>query len=294
MEDLATYETIVTNPVVSNYCGYEIAAVGMPYSGTTLIQMLKMAEMTDIPNPTKDNQGFVDLLQKITVMSHAERVKTVYDYDAEGKTVDLDTLVTDEHIQEILSSEMTGFALEEESEDTTAFTIIDKNGMVVSCTNTLSSFFGCKETVDGFYLNNTARNFGTGVNGYEAGKRPRSFIAPAILRSEDEVIAIASPGGDAILKILSTVLIDICQFDTKPQEAVDKQRLLFKTNDTIYYEIGYDTVPIADASATGYAAIPNSSHSYFGNVALSGYEKENGFYAVTDVRRNGYSVSSNR
>lgn len=293
MSDFSDYETYVTDPVVGTYNGYEIVSASMPYSGTTLVQMLKMAEMLDIKKPSVDNQAFIDMLQKITIMSHAERVNTVYDYDAVGKTPDTASMVSDAHIKELISEEMPDYELELESEDTTAFTIIDENGMIVSCTNTLSSFFGSKVEVDGIYLNNTARNFGTGVNAYEAGKRPRSHIAPTILRSEDEVIAIATPGGDAILKVLSTVLMDICQFDTEPQEAVDKQRLVFTGNTTISYEIGYETPAIADAYDTGYTAIPNSSHSYFGNVALSGYNKENGFYAVTDARRDGYSVFSN-
>lgn len=292
-EDLASYETIVTRPVIGDYCGYEIVAAGMPYSGTTLIQMLKMAEVTQMPNPEENNQKYVDFLRNITVLSHADRVKNVYDYEAAGTTADTENMVSDAYIQELLASDVSGIMWEEESEDTTAFTIIDADGMVVSCTNTLSSFFGSKEVVDGFYLNNTGRNFGSDVNAPESGKRPRSHITPAILRSEDEVIAIASPGGDVIVKVLSTVLIDICQFDTEPQEAVDKQRVMFESNNTIYYEIGYETPSVADVFDTGYTAIPNSSHSKFGAIALSGYSEETGYYGVTDVRRDGHSVSAN-
>lgn len=291
-EDLAAYETICTQPVKGSYQEYEIVAADMPYSGTTLVQMLKMAEMIEIPDPKSDNQGFLDGLLQITTLSHAERAKTVYDYKAAGETVNSETLVSDAHVQELLGVDLSEYEMETESEDTTAFTVIDDAGMVVVCTNTLSSFFGSKKEVDGIYLNNTARNFGSGVNGYEPGKRPRSFVAPAILRSENETIAIASPGGDVIVKVLATTLMDICQFDTDPQVAVDKQRVLFEGKETLTYEIGYDTDTVADVFDTGYTAIPNSSHSYFGAIALSGCSKEDGYYTVTDQRRNGHSVSN--
>ena len=42
-EDLASYSVEKSEPVVSNFMGYEVAAAPAPFSGTSLIQMLKMA-----------------------------------------------------------------------------------------------------------------------------------------------------------------------------------------------------------------------------------------------------------
>ena len=285
LSDLANYETKCSKPIVGKYLDYEVASAVVPYSGATLIQMLKMAEKLDIPNPKENSKGFIDGLRNITAISHVDRIKNVYDFDDFDKA---NSLVTESYINNLLATSMENISYEEdESEDTTAFTVIDKNGMVVSCTNTLSSFFGCKESVGGFFLNNSGRNFGTGVNAYQPGKRPRTHIAPSILKSDDEVFAIASPGGNVIVKILGTVIIDICQYETEPQEAVDKQRILFKDSSLIYYEIGHDTDPLVKVTGAGFPAVPITNHPYFGCVSISGYNEENGFYAAADFRRQG-------
>jgi gamma-glutamyltranspeptidase/glutathione hydrolase len=294
LDDLAAYETIRTDAVLGQYQGYTVASAAAPFSGVTLIQMLEMAERLEIPDPDEDAKTFLAELQQITLAAHQDRVNGVFDLRFDSTGVDQAERVSDAYIAQMLNLSVEDFEEEEESEDTTAFTIVDSNGMVVSCTNTLSSFFGSKKMAAGFFLNNTGTNFGSGVNAYARGKRPRSHIAPTILRSDDEVIAIASPGGNVIVKVLSTVLMDMLQYHTEPQEAINKQRLLFKKAGLIYYEIGYDTPLLAEVSGKGYALLPYSSHSYFGNVAYASYHTENGFYAATDIRRNGNGVYVNR
>lgn len=292
MGDLAAYETIKSEAVVGTYREYTIGAAAAPFSGITLIQMLKMAEALDIPSPAEDNGGFLDDLYEMSQKSQYERLRNVYDLRF-GSGVNQNEMVTDAYIAKMLNMDIGDFDEEEECEDTTGFTVIDRNGLTVACTNTLSSFFGCKTSVDGFFMNNTGYLFGSGVNTYETGKRPRTHISPAILVSDDEIIAVASPGGNLITKILANVLLDIVEFGEEPQTAIDKQRVVFLYGDVLYYEVGYDTPPLAQASGYGYPVVPYSWHPYFGNVALSGYRTDTGFYATRDVRRCGNGASYN-
>lgn len=291
LSDLSSYETRISNPVIESFGDYEIASASMPYSGTTLIQMLKMAEKLDITSPNEDRKLYLDQLDYITLSSHLDRIKNVYDYSFYNK--ELKNYTNDTYINHLLSQRLNDIEYEDESEDTTSFTVIDKDGMVVSCTNTLSGFFGCKKSVCGFYMNNTGRNFGVGVNAYAPGKQPRTHIAPTILRNDNEIIAIASPGGNVIVKVLGNILIDICLFNTKAEDAISKQRILFKQKDLIYYETGYKSELICDPRNSGYRIAPVSNHSYFGCVTYCHYSLKNGFYAVTDIRRQGDSVYKN-
>lgn len=293
MDDLANYETIRTDAVTGSYLGYTVAAMPAPFSGATLIQALEMAEMLDIPSPEEDTQGFLEQLRQITAAAHSDRIKNIFDPRFGTPSVSQSEMVSEAYIASLLQLDPEEYEDEEESEDTTAFTIVDRNGLVVSCTNTLSSFFGSKVAAAGFFMNNSGRNFGSGVNAYEPGKRPRTHIAPAILRSEDEVIAVATPGGNVIIKVLSSVLMDIFQFGTPAEEAIAKQRLIFKTSSMIYFEVGYDTPLLASVSKSGYSTVPYNSHSYFGNIAYSSYSGTEGFWACTDVRREGKGAFSN-
>ena len=293
MDDLEAYETIKTSPVISTYRDYDIVSAAAPYSGETLIQMLKMMELLDIDSPEENREDFLEKLERATLASHADRSVHVYDLRFSNERIDENNYVTDTYIKELLNLDTDDIEIEEESEDTTGFTIVDKNGMVVACTNTLSHFFGSRVNVGGFYLNNSGVNFGSGVNARESGKRPRTHISPTILRKDGEVFAIASPGGNAIVKVLAEVIMDICRFGTDPQKAVDKQRVMFRTGGVIYYETGYDTEALVKVQGSGYRAVPVENHSVFGNVALSGYREGSGFYAVKDIRRNGNCMIEN-
>lgn len=293
LDDLAGYETLSGPALVGSYQGYAVASAPAPFSGATLIQMLEMAELLDIPSPEADAQAFLEQLRRITVAAHRDRLAHVFDLRfgetdyTQAETVELDYLAG------LLRLEPEAFAEEDESEDTSAFTVIDEDGLVVSCTNTLASFFGGKVVAGGFFLNNSGRNFGSGVNACEPGKRPRTHIAPVILRAGEETIAAATPGGNVIVKVLAQVLMDILQFGTPPEEAIAKQRLVFRTADQIYYEIGYDTPPLVPVAGSGYDTLPYDNHSYFGNLSYSSYSPAEGFRACADGRREGAGRCAN-
>ena len=293
LEDLAAYETTKTDAVVGTFGEYTVGAAGAPFSGATLIQMLKMAEMLELPDPDDDNVGFLSKLCKISQTAQYDRINHIYDYRFSHTPVDQNASVTNSYIADLLGLDVSNFVEEEECEDTTGFTVIDQNGMVVACTNTLSSFFGSKIFVDGFYMNNTGYLFGSGVNAYAAGKRPRTHISPAILISDDEILAVASPGGNCITRVLANVVLDVCRFGEDYQTAIDKQRVIFLHGNVLYYESGYDTPLMVKVSGCGYSAIAYSYHSFFGSVSLSGYNDKLGFFAGEDVRRCGSSLASN-
>lgn len=290
--DLAAYQTVKTEPVIGSYAGYEVASAAAPYSGATLIQMLEMAELTQLTDHAADPAAFLQELQTITFATENDRRQHVYDLRF-GDNTDQSDLVSQDYITQLCQESIDGYVPEEECEDTTAFAVMDKNGMVIVGTNTLSSFFGCGATVDGFFLNNSGSCFGSGVNSAAPGKRPRTYISPTILRSEDGCIAIATPGGNVIVKVLAQTLMDICQMGTQPQTAVEKQRFFFTAPQTICYESGYDTPYMVDISQADYTSYPKTNHSYFGNIALVSYSKHDGFRAVSDMRREGYGIAKN-
>ena len=293
MSDLAAYRTIRTDAVVGTYRDYTVGTAAAPFSGATLLQMLKMAEALEISDPDENRTDFLADLLKISQISQYERLQNVCDLRFENIGMTQQEMVSNGYIAQILNLDVSDFTEEEECEDTTGFTVIDQDGMVVACTNTLSSFFGSRGYVGGFFMNNTGYLFGSGVNDWEKGKRPRTHISPAILVSDDEVIAVASPGGNLITKVIANVLLDICQFGEEAQTAIDKQRTVFLYGNVLYYEVGYKTPLLVEVAGCGYPSVAYSSHPYFGNVALSGYREESGFYATRDIRRGGYGMAAN-
>src|SRR5699024_12806193 len=98
---------------------------------------------------------------------------------------------------------------DEDYNNTTHFVIVDKDGTMVSTTNTLGNFFGSGNSVGGFFMNNNMENYSESddiTNSVEPGKTSRRFTSPSIVKNDDKTIEIGSPGGKRIPIIMADVL----------------------------------------------------------------------------------------
>jgi gamma-glutamyltranspeptidase/glutathione hydrolase len=132
---------------------------------------------------------------------------------------------------------------------TTHFSVVDKWGNVVSYTNTIESSHGIGTFAGyrkpdgsfrnhGFLLNNELTDFNTvssthrvtgeiGYNDVDAGKRPRSSMAPTMLFSPDgkPILAYGSPGGATIINSVVNITINLVDHKMGLQEAIDAGRI---------------------------------------------------------------------
>ena len=293
-EDLKAYEAIAGDAVTDKFGTCTIAAATPPFSGITLIQMLKMMDISNIPDPKSQREQFLENFIKIKMSATSDRTSNLADSRFSEKGRNYHTHTDEAYLKKLLKKDVSKSNEEIEYEDTTHLSVTDKNGMVVSCTNTLSRFFGSRVYTGGFFLNNSLRNFSKGVNEYKPGKRPRTYISPSIIKDESgEIYAVGTPGGNVIPTVLSLVISDIQMFETDPQEAVDKMRIFVKSADTIDVETGLDSELIADPYDLGYFVVPYTSNIYFGSINIAGYGGDRGYFAAYDKRRDGYCVAVN-
>jgi len=109
---------------------------------------------------------------------------------------------------------------------TTHFSVVDGAGNAVSWTQTISSFFGTGNMVDGYFLNNELGNFkavpeeGSPIN-LEPGRRPRTTIAPLVVRKDGKVRwVIGSPGAGRIGSTIVEILVNVIDFDMSLENAI--------------------------------------------------------------------------
>lgn len=295
-DDLASYDTIVTDAIVGQFHGNEVASVPAPFSGTTLIQMLKMAETLNIPDPTSDPQGYLDALVKLSMTCGKDRISHICDTRFENSEFDFNKAVSDEYINNLINLGYGDFEPDEEGQDTTHFSIIDKNGMAVACTNTLTQFFGSKLYIDGFFINNSLRNFSNGNNTLKPGKRCRTFMSPTLIRnSAGDMLAIGTPGGNIIPGVMTPIILDIYMFNVRPQDAVNKQRVVVRNSQSLLVENSFDGVypPVVNTAGSGYLIVKMSLGAYFGSVNIAAYNNEIGYFATADIRRYGCGRTDN-
>lgn len=296
--DLEEYSVEEREPVQGEFAGYDVISAPPPFSGITLIQSLQMAEMLNVQKAEKDTALFTHLTSEITNRANSDRVKHIG--DPAFAEIDEKELTDKEYSRELAQDislnelsekyQLKGKELEEEHISTTHFVVTDKDGTVVSVTNTLSNFFGSGENVDGFFLNNNLNNFNNienSLNYYEPGKRSRTFTAPTILRKDNEVIGIGTPGGSRIPMMLTEVLVRHLLFKESLQDAIDAPRFSIENNH-LYTEFQYPTSVREELEGMGYDVEEKSSSIYYGGVqAIVIDQKDNVIYGGADPRRQG-------
>ncbi|USL37355.1 gamma-glutamyltransferase [Priestia megaterium] len=296
--DLEEYSVEEREPVQGEFAGYDVISAPPPFSGITLIQSLQMAEMLNVQKAEEDTALFTHLTSEITNRANSDRVKHIG--DPAFSEIDEKELTDKEYSRELAQDvslnklsekyQLEGNDLEEEHISTTHFVVTDKDGTVVSVTNTLSNFFGSGENVEGFFLNNNLNNFNnikSSLNYYEPGKRSRTFTAPTILRKDNEVIGIGTPGGSRIPMMLTEVLVRHLLFKESLQDAIDAPRFSIENNH-LYTEFQYPTSIREELEGMGYDVEEKSSSIYYGGVqAIVIDQKDNVIYGGADPRRQG-------
>lgn len=286
--DIASYQVAVTKAPTVCCGGYTLYASDAPSSGITVLQMMKLAETFQMPSPSEDAAGYLQTLKKCQQTAYAARSHTLVDpafddYDSSYYT-------SDGYIEGLAASAAAPVESDPERQCTTQFSVIDGNGMVVNVTNTLSDSWGSCKQVDGFYLNNTGSNFSdSGINAYEAGKQPRTHIAPVIAVGADgSRLAVGSPGGSVIPQVVMPVLQNILSFGVDPVTAVEQSRFVFADDGRLCLETddnGSTGKKLLDQSGLSMNYYYNNSHIYFGCTSLVGYSPDFGVFGVCDMRR---------
>ncbi len=118
---------------------------------------------------------------------------------------------------------------------TTHMTIVDAKGNVVSMTTTVEAGMGSYHVTQGFVLNNQLTDFSATptsadglpvANRVEAGKRPRSSMAPTLVFDANSdgtpgafKMATGSPGGSTIIQFVTKTLVGALDWGMNAQQA---------------------------------------------------------------------------
>ena len=190
----------------------------------------------------------------------------------------------------------------EEPPSTTHFSIVDKHGNAVAWTQTISGFFGTGNLVDGYFLNNELGNFksspveGSPIN-MEPGRRPRTTIAPMVVRKDGEVRwVIGSPGGGRIGSTIIEILVNLIDFGMDLEKAITAPKF---TGYDVYHEIKLeDEFPektVRFLQALGHE-VEEYDHPdlYFGGPNAISVSKDGLLTGVGSIRRNGGAAAPHK
>ena len=253
LADLAGYEVKVRDAVCGTYRSYRVCGMPLPSSGgLTVLQMLKILEPFDLRAMGPASFWSVHYVSEAGRLAFADR--GVYMADPAFFTPP-EGLLDDAYLrsrsalirpdasmgvagpgtppEKLPASQRVALGRDNALDlpSTSHLSIVDKYGNAVAMTTTIESGFGSRlMTQGGFLLNNQLTDFsfvpteqGKPVaNRVEAGKRPRSSMAPTIVYDRFGRVAIVagSPGGSAIINYVAKTLLAIIDWDLDPQAAV--------------------------------------------------------------------------
>ncbi len=248
--DLSAYEAKLREPIATDYRGLHVVTMPPASSGGfALLEMLNMLEHFNLKEMGHNTASTVHILSETMKLAYADRRKSAGDPDFVSNPVDLliSKTYAHERAKQISRERSTPpetispfDPLAQESPDTTHFSIVDKQGNVVSNTYTLGSSFGSGALVEGagFLLDNQIKNFSLRVdvpgatfsnsemNKIEPGKRMLSSMTPTIVfRQGAPFLVVGSPGGSTIINTVLQIILNVVDHEMNIAEATFAPRL---------------------------------------------------------------------
>ncbi len=251
INDLKNYNPVWREPLVSSYRNNQIITMPPPSSGGVhIIQMLNILEKYNLNEFEHNSSDYINLLSE--VMKHAYADRSKYLGDPDFYDVPVKKITSNQYANEIFkeinlgmskssSNIHPGMYLNNESHETTHFSVADIKGNIVSSTYTLNSTFGSGVVIKGtgILMNNEMDDFSAapgipnqfGLLGAEANeivpmKRPLSSMTPTIVMKEDELFfTTGSPGGSRIISAVLQSILNIVDFDMNLEKATFAKRI---------------------------------------------------------------------
>lgn len=249
--DLTRYQVTERPPVCARYRGYNVCGMGPPSSGgPAIVQILKLLQRFDLGSTAKDamNPKALHLIAEAEKLAYADRNRYIGDPDfisvpsglydeaylaSRAKQIDPARAMTKPPKPGTPpGAQRSQFGRDHSIEraGTSHISVIDSAGNTVSMTTTIEGAFGSGHWAAGFLLNNELTDFsfrptdkqGRAIaNRVQAGKRPRSTMAPVIVFNDkgDVFAAVGSPGGGRIILYVTKALIALIDWKLDAQQA---------------------------------------------------------------------------
>ncbi|TNG00996.1 MAG: gamma-glutamyltransferase [Gammaproteobacteria bacterium] len=228
--DLAEYRVIEREPVTFGWREMKITSASLPSSGgvvlATMFNILKTQAWD-----TLDDMQRVHLV--IEAMRRAYRDRAVYLGDSDHVEVPVDYLVSQQHANLLagdirLDMATASHSLKKvpvkpsEGQDTTHYSILDRDGNRVAATLSLNYPFGSGFVAGdtGVLLNDEMDDFssrpgapnayglvGGQANAIAPGKRMLSSMSPTFVETKEKIAILGTPGGSRIITMVMQVIL---------------------------------------------------------------------------------------
>ena len=260
--DLEKYTAIERKPIKGTYKEYEIYSMPPPSSGgVALVEMMNMLELVNLDSIEFNSTDYVHLIAEVMRRAFADRAEYLGDPDF-NPDMPMDKLTSkayakkryeniDMSIASVSDSALYGHPYD--GNNTTHFSVVDKEGNAVSLTYTLEDSYGSQLGSNnlGFIFNNEMQDFnpvpgvttnfgqiGSAPNLIAPEKRMLSSMTPTIVAKNGKpYLIIGSPGGRTIINTVFQTVLNVLAYDMQIDKAIETMKIHHQwLPDEIVYE----------------------------------------------------------
>ncbi|MGQ4001630.1 gamma-glutamyltransferase [Francisellaceae bacterium CB299] len=311
LEDLKNYDVQEMKPIKGEYHGYTIYSMPPPSSGgVILIELLNILENFPLADYGNNSAKTINLMSNAMNYAYNDRNSDLGDPDFVKMDINkflskkyakqiAEKITTDKHIS---SKDISTVDPENrEKLQTTQFSVVDKDGNMVSNTYTLNYSYGNGIIAPGtgIFLNDEMDDFAAKVdvanvfglvqgeaNTVAPNKRPLSSMTPTIVLDKDgkPFLATGSPGGSRIITTTLQVILNMIDYNMNLQAAVNNPRIhsqLWPEELGVEQGISIDTINLLNNM--GNNVIPYAAMGAAESVSTDGQY----VYGAADPRRAG-------
>lgn len=310
LQDVSTYQPVWREPVCAPYRQLKVCGMAPPSSGSiAVLQILGILNQFDLSKVKPQSVAAVHLISQASRLAFADRER--YAADPAFSPVPVQGLLAVDYLKQRAAqidlkadnNQITagvpqgatplGEAKAPEYANTSHLSVVDKDGNAVSMTTSIENAFGSGLMVNGYLLNNQltdfslqARENGLWVaNRVEAGKRPRSSMAPMLVFDQQQQLQMiaGSPGGSRIINYVAQSLVAMIDWQMGPQQAADLAKFTHR-NDVLAIEEGTPLVHLTgQLQEMGYQVRTSELNSGLHLIKRAGQQ----WQAGADPRREG-------
>jgi len=307
LDDMKNYRAVLREPIRGTYRGYDIISMPPPSSGGVhLIEMLNILEGYDLAKLSREES--LHIIAEAMKRAYADRATFMGDPDAVKMPVA--GLISKKYAAALRaqigqratpSTEIrSGNPADFEGQNTTHFSVIDRDGNAVSNTYTLNFSYGLGLVAEGtgVLLNNELDDFtskpGTanayGLVGYNANlpgpnRRPLSSMTPTIFLKDGKPFLITgSPGGSRIISTVLQIIVNVIDFNLAVDQAVSAPRVHHQWQpDELFVEPGISPEILEGLVKRGYKVTPNPPQTSANSIEITA----DGYVGAADRRTRG-------
>jgi gamma-glutamyltranspeptidase/glutathione hydrolase len=250
VDDLKNYRAVWREPLIGSYRGHTVITMPPPSSGgVALLEMLNVLEGYKLDEFKHNSAFYLHLLTE--TMKHAFADRAAHLGDPDFVHVPIRKLTAKEYaawIRNRIAPDKTRPAIfygyynyQGEKGGTTHFSVIDRFGNAVACTQSVNTRFGSKllSAPTGIVLNNEMDDFaihpesgnnygliGNQANSLQPQKRPLSSMSPTIILSGGRPeLVVGAAGGPRIINATLQTILNVLDFKMPVKQAVDSARI---------------------------------------------------------------------